>query len=55
MAGLDPSILAALKDSSAEDRARRAAKRNESKADDDYLLDPTKENEQKILKLSSQA
>jgi hypothetical protein len=35
MAGLDPSILAGLKDSSAEDRARRAAKRNESKADDD--------------------
>jgi len=35
MAGLDPSILAALKDSSAEDRARRAAKRNEGKVDGD--------------------
>jgi hypothetical protein len=35
MAGLDPSMLAALKDSSAEDRARRAAKRNEGKMDDD--------------------
>ena len=34
MAGLDPSILA-LKDSSAEDRARRVAKRNEGKAGDD--------------------
>ena len=35
MAGLDPSILAALKDSSAEDRARRAAKRDEGKVDGD--------------------
>ena len=35
MAGLDPSILAGLKDSSAEDRARRVAKRNEGKAGDD--------------------
>ena len=34
MAGLDPSILA-LKDSSAEDRARCVAKRNEGKAGDD--------------------
>ena len=35
MAGLDPSILTGLKDSLAEDRARRVAKRNEGKAGDD--------------------
>ncbi len=35
--GLDPSMLAALKDSSADDRAKRAAKRNEGQVDDGFL------------------